>query len=247
MKLRLIEFIQNLIINAGLFLKFKDTFFSHPAEPLFRVLKLLRRHGSKPLFIVDIGAADGMVSSYFSKNLKNVKIIAFEPNPEEYKKALKNNSSNRSVELRNMALSDKPGTVAMNVLSNSFSSSLLMPDRSEIDDGMAAKLSLKNTIDVTCSTLDLELRECGKIDLIKIDTQGTEISVLNGATEVLKRTKYVLIEQNNNSYYKGGCWYYEVDHFLRDRGFELGDIIVTYRTDGMVKEFDSLYVRKTYS
>ena len=66
MKLYLIELVQKLIIGSGLFLKLKDALFSHPAEPLFRIKKILLKDNKKNLVLIDIGAADGMVSSYFS-------------------------------------------------------------------------------------------------------------------------------------------------------------------------------------
>jgi len=37
-------------------------------------------------------------------------------------------------------------------------------------------------------------------DLIKIDTQGTEIDILKGATNVLKNTKHLIVELQKNNY-----------------------------------------------
>ncbi len=241
MKLRLIELLQKVMIKMGLFLKFKDAFFSHPAEPLFRIKKILSDSGKRNLIIIDIGAADGMVSYYFSQQFPQSKVISFEPNPAEFKKAVEVNERNLNVEVRNLALSSSPGIQKMHILDNSFSSSLLEPTEGIPDQKMSAKLKVNNTLQVKTSTLDIELGAVKSIDLIKIDTQGTELNILKGATEVLKNTDYILIEQNNNDYYKGGCQYFEVDGFLRENGFELYDIITTYKSNSHLKEFDAIY------
>ena len=69
----------------------------------------------------------------------------------------------------------------------------------------------------------------------------TEVDILEGGTETLTRTRFVLVEMNNHGLYKNTCQYYEVDELLRSRSFKLADIIVTYRGDDGVTEYDALY------
>ena len=91
------------------------------------------------------------------------------------------------------------------------------------------------------STLDDEFKDPPCVLLIKLDTQGTEIEILKGGVETLKKTRFILTEMNNHLLYKRTCQYYEVDEFLRSQSFRLADIVVTYRGDLGVTEYDALY------
>ena len=53
---------------------------------------------------------------------------------------------------------------------------------------------------------------------IKIDVEGYEMEVLNGASEALAQTTYVMIELNNNSK-KYGSSNGQITKFLTQRGF----------------------------
>ena len=84
--------------------------------------------------------------------------------------------------------------------------------------------------------------------ILKIDTQGHELKVLEGAKETLKKTKFVLIEMSNHNLYINGCKYFEVDDLLRKNNFTLADIIVTYRKKGMLlTEYDAVYMNNNLS
>ena len=71
--------------------------------------------------------------------------------------------------------------------------------------------------------------------------RGASDQILAGGVATLQRTRFVLIELNNHNLYKNTCQYYEVDEFLRSHSFKLADIIVTYRGDDGVSEYDALY------
>ena len=64
---------------------------------------------------------------------------------------------------------------------------------------------------------------------MKIDTQGHELNVLEGAKNTLKHVSFILIEMNNHDIYAGSSKYYEIDTWLRSNNFQLADIIVTYK------------------
>ena len=97
-------------------------------------------------------------------------------------------------------------------------------------------------IHVRQSTLDAECAALDSILLIKLDTQGSELQILDAAPCTLDKTAFVLTEMSNHRHYRGGCAYYETDALLRSRGFRLADLTVTYHTyeDGTL-EFDALY------
>jgi len=116
------------------------------------------------------------------------KIISIEADPES-SKMLKincklNNLSN--VEIHNCAVTDKNGEVIL------YQSDTHSGINSIFLNG-SPKLKNKNTV-VKSVTLDSLLENEKRIDWIKVDVEGAELSVLRGAQNTLERTKRILIE-----------------------------------------------------
>ena len=58
------------------------------------------------------------------------------------------------------------------------------------------------------------------IDLIKIDVEGYEMKVLEGATETLKTVKFLMVELNSNTQ-KYGSSNIKVEKHIRSLGFKM--------------------------
>jgi len=67
-----------------------------------------------------------------------------------------------------------------------------------------------------------------KIDLLKIDTQGSEILIMKGLGESLYDVEFIELETSLVEYNKGGCSFYDIIDFLKD-DFEIYDIIELHR------------------
>ncbi len=59
------------------------------------------------------------------------------------------------------------------------------------------------------------------MDAIKVDTQGSELEILEGAKETLRSVNLIEIEVTFNPKYDGQPLFAEVDQFLRSQGFVL--------------------------
>lgn len=252
MKTIIIRFLQALVSKPSVFLKLRDTVFCNPAEPFFRLTDYIRKHrGDKQhLPILDIGAADGATAHYFSKTFPKASVIGFEPITRMFHIAQKANEGNPQVTIRNLALYDSIGKKEINITANFLSSSIHELNSTEISHQPGAqqdKFSLIEKQEVRTSTLDEETKDLEEILLIKIDTQGSELTILKGGTETLKKTHLLLVEMNNHELYKNGCQYYKVDEFLRKQQFRLVDMIVVYRPDGVAMEYDAIYERSPLS
>jgi hypothetical protein len=79
---------------------------------------------------------------------------------------------------------------------------------------------------VRCGPLSdfLDEREFGACNLLKIDTQGSELDVLRGAAELLARFQAVYCEVSFLELYAGQALASEVVAYLFERGFELSGI-----------------------
>lgn len=246
MKNALIRFLQYTVSNKTIFLKVKDIFFCNPSEHLFRITNYANSNYKDKLDlpILDIGAADGGTAAYFCKKFNKAKIIAFEPIEKMFKIAANTNIKNTNVEVRNIALSNAKGETEINITANYLSSSLNDLNVKEFElkpNSQKEKFLIIEKQKVITSTLDDETKNIKELLMIKIDTQGSELSILKSGIETLRKTNLILIEMNNHGLYNNGCQYYEVDEFLRNNNFKLIDMIVTYRPNGLVEEYDAIY------
>ena len=73
--------------------------------------------------------------------------------------------------------------------------------------------------------------------LLKIDVDGNEPEVLQGATETLQQTTAVIIETQLTNFS-------ERNAFLEDAGFALHDLCDLCYYGGMLTQFDAVYLRK---
>jgi len=58
-----------------------------------------------------------------------------------------------------------------------------------------------------------------KFDLIKMDTQGSELDILKGGLETIKNSKYILIETSIKEYNKDAPLEHEIIGFMKNNGF----------------------------
>lgn len=194
--------------------------------------------------ILDVGAADGITPEMFSKAFPESVVYAFEPIPSTFQQLHNRVSANKKIVSINKGLSSKEGQMTIHLASRITSSSLY-----EIEKNIANKFFAENIKDagseqVSLSTLDREIPFGLNINIFKMDVQGYELEVLKGGHDTLKRTAIVLLEMQNHELYVGAPKYFELDSYLRERGFELYDIIPSIRQDNKLYEWDSIYINK---
>lgn len=88
------------------------------------------------------------------------------------------------------------------------------------------EVRLTKTLKTLCDNHNIE-----KIDLLKIDTQGSEILVMEGLGERLNDVEFVELECSLIEWNIGGCSLQDVIDYLKDR-FVIFDIIELHRLNG---------------
>jgi len=131
----------------------------------------------KPTSIVDVGANIGSTVLLWQSLWPGVDIVAIEPYPESIV-YLKKNTDN--ITIIEKAASNFTGTLNMSCYS---------------DNTGLAKVT-KGGLKVPADKLDNMVERC---DFLKIDVEGHEFEVLEGATRLLKQNPYVLIETDSPS------------------------------------------------
>jgi FkbM family methyltransferase len=104
----------------------------------------------------------------------------------------------------------------------------------------------RRIIRVQQRTLDDIAKESlnNRLDLLKIDTQGSEIGVIAGARMLLQTTAAVWIEVSFVPLYEGSCLFHEVHDALYACGFWLAELRPGWRSpSGELAQADALFQR----
>lgn len=152
--------------------------------------KFLLAAAKNSQYIFDIGANAGYYTLHFAKQYPKIKQVhAFEPVPKTFQALLKNITTNKlqpKIVANNLALGQKMGEVNFFVpnFSGSCAASIknLHPEESNTE-----VCTTMTTLDEYCNQ-----RRITKIDLIKIDVEGAEFFVLEGAIKTLEKFKPTL-------------------------------------------------------
>ncbi len=72
----------------------------------------------------------------------------------------------------------------------------------------------------TLQTLDNLFDEYSKFDLIKIDTQGSELDIIKGGFEICKKSSYIILEVATMEYNIGAPMESEIINFMDGIGFK---------------------------
>ena len=191
---------------------------SNLVENLINVLDLYHQNKIRKYFkdknldiLIDIGSHKG---EYLKKMQKNnyKKIYAFEPQSEIFKTLKENVRNFKEVELFNIACDEKNALRELFINELSLTSSFLKSNEKNLwikfkKFILGKRILIKNKIMVKTNKLDYVLiKKLKKKDqiLLKIDVEGSELSVLKGASMILKtrNVKYIQVENAKNNIYE---------------------------------------------
>jgi FkbM family methyltransferase len=169
---------------------------------------------------LDIGAHNGFYTMLAARRVgESGLVIAFEPSPRERKRLLRHLRINRlsaNVVVSDLALDRSQGEDTLFVVEgrDTGCNSLRPP----VVDGPTRAMKIQKT------SLDSFLRERGilKVDLIKMDVEGAELGVLQGAAELLGRQPrpVIMVELADNRSSSWGHPASAVYDHLAERGYE---------------------------
>ena len=182
---------------------------------------------ARPLGFIDVGARGG-IHKIVERLAGVTAVCAFEPDKEECKRLNREAAAGScwaSYVVQPIALAGEKGTAQLYVLSSAVNSSLLPPNPEFIRRFNMAGFDIVKTIPVATTSLD-DLRCAAPGDagnwgeFIKIDTQGTEFEILQGAQQTLQdQTVALLVELEFFEMYRGEKLFSEVEQLLRKSGF----------------------------
>ena len=198
--------------------------------------------------VVDIGANVGQFALVARHRWPQARIVSFEPLPDCAAQARALFAGDGRFECRCLALTDVAGTAAFHVTGAEDSSSLLPVARRQVEEFATDEARV---LQVETGRLDdvlpaADLPAAGEPILVKLDTQGTELAVLQGGLALLARATHLLVEVSFVELYEGQADAADITRFLVEHGWDLAsvyDVKVSRRT-GEPLQADALFVRR---
>ena len=175
-----------------------------------KLLKEFKPREGDDYYIADVGANFGYLSLVWSQSVaKNGTITAFEPHPKianSLQKSIAKNGSSSIIDLHNVAVGKEKGSVEISLLSTTSNT-----DKEVIGENQSASVARIEMV-----TLDDFFSTADRLDMIKIDVDGIELQILEGAANVLKHLRpIVIVEANGN---------FKILEFLVDMNYTLLDM-----------------------
>jgi FkbM family methyltransferase len=181
--------------------------------------------GLKIATVIDIGASDGRWSRNCLKIFPeaNYLLIEAQVGHEEGLRKFVNETKNADYVLA--AAGRTEGTIYF--------------DNGDLFGGLASETPLKeNCIEVPVVSLDKEVkkRNLETPYLLKLDTHGFEVPILEGAKEIIKNAELVIIEAYNYKLTNDSLKYYEMCSYMENLGFSSIEMV-----DFMQRKYDNSF------
>jgi FkbM family methyltransferase len=200
-----------------------------------------------PRIIFDVGAHTGETIREYKAIFPGAEIHSFEPFPNSFKELRAAAARHTNVHAVNLALSDRAGEAEFNSNVRCATNSLLPVDAAA-ERAWSRLVVAKDKIRVQTDTLDAycERQAIGAIDILKIDVQGAEPLVLQGADRMLRRrsVRLLYVEILAAPCYTGQAELHEFLAQVHGYGFvpySFYDLCTT--VEGELKQFDAIFVR----
>lgn len=198
-------------------------------NPNFKKSSLYKSFLEEPLGFIDIGAAGG-VHPLVIPFASLTHCSCFEPNKWGYKELLEKYAKENpfsKITIFNTAVSNKKADEKLYVTKSTVNTSLLEPSDELFTRYNATGFQIQKTDSVKTDTLDSLVFGSKNLskrlgEFIKIDGQGSEYQVLEGAERTLnERCVALYVEVEFLKMYKNQKTFSEIDLFLRDKRFQL--------------------------
>ena len=210
--------------------------------------KIIKKILSQTDLILDVGANTGQYGKKIRKHKYKGEIISFEPLEDAHSKLLEITSDDKKwLVYDRIALGDKKGEATLNIAKNSVSSSLLNILKSHIEAAPDSKYIGREKVQMSTITDILnQVRNKSENVLLKIDTQGYEYQIIQGAIGSLNKISFIELELSVQELYQGQKQYLFVLNYLEKLNFQLINLRKSFESpiNGTLLQFDAIFCRK---
>jgi FkbM family methyltransferase len=203
-----------------------------------KVLSQVSRLGFCPATVIDVGVASGTPALY--ETFPNAFHLMIEP-VDEFANAVRSLLRLYKGKFILAAASSTDGEIEIHVHTEHLEGSSTLHEQMGAEfDGVTRKVKA-----VTLDKVVTEEALKGPY-LLKVDVQGAELHVLDGAQRVLADTDLVLLEVSLFEFLKGSAQFFDVVLYMKDHGFVVYDIygLAQRPLDGALGQCDVAFVKE---
>ena len=221
------------------------TRFTPTSHPLARRKQILEFYNID--VVLDIGANAGQYAQALRGDIGYAhRIVSFEPSSAAFKLLRANAKGDPAWEVFNYAIGDTDEKREINIASNSESSSFLSMLPAHLRCEPSSKYIGKEIIDVKrLDSLFGDLCKAAKNVYMKIDTQGFERRVLNGAEASLAHIDTIQVEMSLVPLYAGESLFNEMCSLMNNKGYTMVAMENGFSdpTSGQLLQVDGIFHR----
>jgi FkbM family methyltransferase len=216
-----------------------------PGDALRGRISLLKAHSINLLF--DVGANEGQYAQLMRTIGYTGRIVSFEPLSSAFPILAARAKQDNAWEAVHMAIGDEDGEVEINIAANSQSSSILDMLPSHVQ--AAPDSSYIGREKVPIARIDSIARRYyreGDNLFLKVDTQGFERKVIEGASATLEAVRGIQLEMSIVELYQGEDTFIDMIAWLQQKGYELHSLEPGFRepNTGRLLQVDGIFFRK---
>jgi FkbM family methyltransferase len=234
--------LRNCIRRAGWDIRKFDPRFAEDV----RLVRRLLIHRIDVVF--DVGANIGQ----FGQELRDAgfqgRIVSFEPSAAAHASLSKRGRRDANwVVAPRMAIGDRDGTIALNIAGNSVSSSILPMLPAHENAAPPSRYLGSETVELrTLDSVSKEFAADNERIFLKLDVQGFEYKVLQGAEKFLRRVTGIQIELSLVPLYEGEHLFHTMLHDLEERGYEIWSMTPVFvdPDTSRLLQVDGIFFRK---
>lgn len=195
--------------------------------------------------IIHIGASKGNERKIY-KHYPNLNVLFVEALPDVYEILKAKTQGNPKWKSLNYCVTDKDDTMTKFYRSSNRGLS------SSIYEFFGHKeiwkhISMVETLEIPTITLPTMLQrekiDVSNFDVLLMDTQGSEILVLNGAEQIINNFEYIISEAATFEAYKGCGMLADIEKFMDNNDFELVWKELQVAKEGLGEYYDVCYKR----
>jgi FkbM family methyltransferase len=197
--------------------------------------------------IFDIGANEGQFAELIFKMGFKGRIVSFEPLTSAYKILFQKSEKYTNWEVaERFAIGESDGEIILHISENTLSSSALDILEEHTKAAPDSVYTGEEKVKVyKLDTIGKKYLKDSKNIFLKIDTQGFEEKILNGANKFLKDVKGILVETSLVKLYEGQALFPKIYSMIIEKGFELWGMEPAFinKETGRMLQADAIFFR----
>jgi FkbM family methyltransferase len=197
------------------------------------------------ILIYDIGANRGLMTKRFIDQFPSASIHLFEPYTPFYDALISEFKENNNIKVNCQGIADKEGEQVFNINKSIDTSSFLDSQATGLNSDQQVQTISQVNVPVITVDKYAELYSHKRINVLKLDIQGSELNALNGAKDLLRERKIDLIfcETYFVQQYVHQPLFFDIANFLIKYGYVIQDIYHPIYGKGKLAWCDTLFVR----